>query len=151
MGLDMYLTKRTYVKNWEHTPKEERWSILIKRGGKTDEKIDKKRIAEIVEEVGYWRKANAIHDWFVQNVQDGDDNCSEYYVPSEKLKELYDVVCKVLKNHSLAEELLPTSSGFFFGSTEYDECYWEDLESTKKILEEALKDEGGSFYYQSSW
>ena len=30
---------------------------------------------ETHEEVGYWRKANAIHGWFVRNVQNGKDDC----------------------------------------------------------------------------
>jgi len=59
-----------------------------------------------------------------------------------------------LKNKDHAERVLPTSAGFFFGSQEYDEWYWEDLQETADNLEEllnnkeALKDD---FYYQSSW
>ena len=38
--------------------------------------------------VAYWRKANAIHGWFVDNIQDGVDDQNEYYVSKEKLEEL---------------------------------------------------------------
>ena len=31
--------------------------------------------SRIIEQVGYWRKANQIHNWFVENVQDGEDDC----------------------------------------------------------------------------
>jgi hypothetical protein len=78
------------------------------------------------------------------------DNCGDYYVSSEKLNELLDARKKVQADHSLAESLLPSASGFFFGATDYDEWYYNDIENTIKILEEALED-GDEFYYSSSW
>lgn len=45
---------------------------------------------------------------------------------------------KVLENPSVAEELMPTQSGFFFGSTLYNEFYVEDLEETINQVEEIL-------------
>jgi len=48
-------------------------------------------------------------------------------------------------------QLLPTTEGFFFGGTDYDQYYLEDLEVTKKILEGVLRDQTGDFYYQASW
>jgi hypothetical protein len=103
--------------------------------------------------IGYWRKANAIHDWFVQNCQDGNDDCREAYVPIEKLEELRNICKMVLGNHALASEHLPTSSGFFFGSTDYDEWYYKDLESTVEIIDNALSkiSDEWTFAYQSSW
>ena len=100
----------------------------------------------------YWRKANQIHKWFVDNVQDGNDNCGEYYVSQNQLQELLDLV-----NRALAERnptLLSPQGGFFFGSTDIDEWYWRDLENTKTKLERIfdlpqLSDL--SFYYSSSW
>jgi hypothetical protein len=48
--------------------------------------------------------------------------------------------------------LLPTQSGFFFGSTEFDEWYWQDVKSTIEIIDKCLKmDDTWSFKYQSSW
>lgn len=103
--------------------------------------------------VGYWRKANAIHDWFVQNCQDGNDDCRESYVSIEQLEELRKICQMVLDNHALASEYLPTTSGFFFGSTEYDEWYFQDLQSTVEIIDNALSKIGDewTFTYQSSW
>ena len=107
---------------------------------------------EVCFNVGYWRKANAIHAWFVSNVQDGVDNCKEYYVEVEQLKQLLKLVEQVLTNHSEAEALLPSQAGFFFGNTEYDESYFIDLEDTKKILEKVIKlEENYDIYYSSSW
>ena len=107
----------------------------------------------VVERVGYWRKANAIHQWFVVNVQDVEDNCGYYYVSRENLEVLLETVNKVLDDHSLAEDLLPTQGGFFFGATDYDDYHFEDLKETKKIIEEifAEGDVDADYQYHSSW
>lgn len=106
-------------------------------------------------EIGYWRKANAIHNWFVQNVQNGIDECQKSKVTVEQLKNFLATVETAIEAYSngdfvILESILPTTSGFFFGSTNYDEYYLEDLKQTKEILENAI-DIGGEFFYQSSW
>lgn len=108
------------------------------------------RISSIIEEVGYWRKANAIHKWFVDNVQSGVDECQRGYVSREQLKELRDTCAAVLADHSKAEELLPPSSGFFFGGTDIDSYYFDVLEATINILDD-LGEGHDRYYYQSSW
>ena len=150
MGLDMYLSKKTYVRQWDHQSPEEKYEVKVTKGGKPVDGIKPNRVKYIEEEVGYWRKANQIHRWFVTNVQDGIDNCGDYYVSRETLEELLDVCKKVEADHSLAESLLPSTSGFFFGGTDYDEWYYNDIANTIKIIEEALID-GDEFYYSSSW
>jgi hypothetical protein len=105
-------------------------------------------------EIGYWRKANQIHRWFVQNVQNGVDDCGEYKVTKEQLIQLHNVCNDVLNDHSLAEELLPAQSGFFFGNTDYDEWYFNDLRNTKRIIDEILEYKSyclDDLYYSSSW
>jgi len=151
MGLDMYLTKRTYVKNWDHMTPEEKHKVTVKKGGKVRTDIKPERVSEIIEEVAYWRKANEIHNWFVKNVQKGQDDCREYYVSKEALESLLTLVEEVLAHPDKASEYLPTASGFFFGGTEYDEWYFEDLRYTSKALAKVLKDGDGSYYYSSSW
>ena len=47
---------------------------------------------------------------------------------------------KVIEDSSVAEELLPTQSGFFYGSTIYDEGYVEDLENTIEQIDKILAD-----------
>jgi hypothetical protein len=49
--------------------------------------------------------------------------------------------------------LLPTADGFFFGSTDYDEYYWSEIEETAKGLEKVLKldTDKWDFYYRASW
>ena len=88
----------------------------------------------------------------MDKVQDGEDDCGHYYVSREQLQELLDAVTAVLADHSKASELLPSQGGFFFGSTDFDEYYFEDLEYTKKELTRVLAvDDFGCFGYHSSW
>jgi hypothetical protein len=150
MGLDMYLYKKTYVKHWEHNG-DNNYKVEVSKAGKPVN-IDPKKVTYIVEEAGYWRKANQIHNWFVENVQNGKDECQESYVSREQLEELLGV-CRIVKiDKEKAEQLLPTQSGFFFGGTEYDEYYYQDIDSTIEILEEALSDESADdFTYRASW
>lgn len=116
--------------------------------------------------VGYWRKANAIHNWFLENCAARDkwadpiDDCRPIEIPVEKLEELLDDCKKVLEDKSLATELLPTTDGFFFGSTEYDDWYFDDIEDTIDIIEPVIKfmkymleikDYTWSIIYQASW
>ena len=151
MGLDMYLSKKTYVKQWDHQSPEEKYEVVVTKGGKPVDGIKASRVKYIEEEVGYWRKANQIHRWFVENVQEGKDDCGDYYVGDNQLQELLDVCKKVTADNSLAESLLPSASGFFFGGTNYDEWYFEDVKNTISILEDALQSKGGEIYYSSSW
>ena len=150
MGLDMYLEKRTYVRQWSHQTPEEQYNVEVTKGGEPV-KIDPKRVTYIVEEVGYWRKQNQIHQWFVENVQNGEDNCAEYCVSKGQLEDLLEICKKILNDNSLAEELLPTASGFFFGGTEYDEWYFDGIQNTIEILEGVLSDTTADYYYSSSW
>ena len=117
-------------------------------------------------EVGYWRKANQIHNWFIQNCANRDeydnpiDDCRPIEITVDKLEELLDTCKKVLADHSLAGSLLPTTDGFFFGSTEYDDYYFGEIEQTVEIIEPVLKfakhkleikDYAWEVYYQASW
>ncbi len=182
MGLDMYLSKKTYVKNWDFQKDGEKHKVTVKKGNKVRTDIKPERVSYITESVAYWRKTNHIHQWFVENCQDGEDNCQESYVSREKLQGLVDI-CKQVKESleksgkktvkvkvgwrnkedlfedvevysdtELAEELLPTQPGFFFGGTEYDQWYVQGLDETINQIEPLLQEEGdGEFYYQASW
>jgi hypothetical protein len=169
MGLDMYLTKQYYVKNWDHFDEDRRWKVSATRGVdprrvKNPERtfsIPSDKIEGITVGVAYWRKANQIHDWFVNNCQGGVDECQRTFVQVEQLQELLDLVTETLesKSEEKARDLLAPAEGFFFGSYDIDEYYWDDLKNTKKMLTEALKEYEeeaelgiyGDFYYQSSW
>jgi hypothetical protein len=107
----------------------------------------------------YWRKSNQIHAWFVDTLAGGEDTCQRIPVTRENLVALHNR-CGVLldtKSTELALELLPPSSGFFFGSTTIDEWYWQDIEQTHKELTELLDEitEQNAWdydiWYQASW
>jgi len=155
MGLDMYLEKRNYVKQWKHNG-DENVDVSVTRNGEPIQSIDPKKVTYVIEEVGYWRKANHIHKWFVDNVQEGEDDCGEYWVSKDSLSKLLDICKAVIEDNSKAQELLPTSSGFFFGGTEYDEYYFSDVSKTIRIIESVLStinqdNINSSIYYSSSW
>lgn len=140
----------------------------------------------IHEEVGYWRKANHIHQWFIENVQNGEDDCRYHReVEEDDLRELLDIcetvlascelvdgqICngyrfegdteipimqygKNVEDSSIAELLLPTASGFFFGGTDYDEYYVDDIKRTIDIIKNVLETtdfDTQMVYYVSSW
>ena len=154
MGLDQFLTKKTYVKNWKHMSDDEKHNISVE--GKSSKQIKPERITYIEEEIGYWRKANQIHNWFVNNVQNGNDNCGTYYVDVDNLEELSNLCKEVLADNSKANVLLPTHQGFFFGGYEYDEWYFDQLKETVEIIDGILaemreNDAYYEFYYESSW
>ena len=65
MGLDMYLKGKKFL--WT----DERKKLKVS-GVKLPKGVE---ISGIEFNVGYWRKANAIHNWFVENVQKYDDDC----------------------------------------------------------------------------
>jgi hypothetical protein len=101
-------------------------------------------------EIGCWRKANAIHAWFIRNIQNGVDNCRPYLVTNSKLRDLLMVCELVIYNPAMSSTYLPTIDGYFFGSVDYDEKYMWQLKHTVEILKEAIKDEH-EIYYKSSW
>jgi len=156
MGLDMYLSKKTYVKQWDHIPKEEQFEVTVKRNGKVFDQIKVDRISYVEEQMMYWRKANHIHNWFVQNCQSSVDDGRSTYVSVEDLKNLYDACKKVMEFDaaSAPNDILPTTSGFFFGSTEYDEYYYQKIKDTIEFLEKEMDSDGkfsGDYYYEASW
>ena len=159
MGLDMYLNARRYL--WSYDDEEAKTAHAITEmfpelfAFADGDRGSSGGIKTLTAEIGYWRKANAIHQWFVDNVQEGKDDCGDYYVDPEQLEKLLGVVNAVLADTSKAPELLPTASGFFFGGQEYNEWYWQDVEYTKELLEKLLKNKESmkhwEIYYHSSW
>lgn len=132
-------------------------------------------------EVMYWRKANYIHNWFVENIQNGNDDCNYYEVKNYDIEDLLNTCEKVYESlkdketitktekygneiyskqiytendSKLARELLPTVEGFFFGETDYDEYYFEVLGETIEKLKDILKNfdfDNNYLIYGSSW
>jgi hypothetical protein len=180
MGLDQYLHARRYVGAWKHSESEEStlYRTIAEAIGAKGWRCEASPSLTVEMTVAYWRKANQIHAWFVENVQDGKDDCGSYYVDCEQLEKLRDT-CKtvlastklvagqgedgqsvahledgqLMENSSVARELLPAQEGFFFGSYDYDEWYWHDLQSTVEQIDAALAHfgDGWDFQYHASW
>jgi hypothetical protein len=180
MGLDMYLQKKTYVKNWDFMKDDERHVITVQKGGQPT-KIKTNRISYITEEVAQWRKANQIHGWFVENTEELVPNI-RYYVTRTDLEVLL-ITCKTVLEHinksevvtvkeeagfkggetfyvdkqvyddDTIENILPPMDGFFFGSQNVDDWYKQNIIYTIEMLEQELQEEdnGAEYEYYASW
>jgi hypothetical protein len=167
MGLDMYLEAKKYVgqdnySNGERTPNPDYAALLALAPKGLVDKVDFGG-ASVALTVGYWRKANAIHGWFVNTLAGGLDECQEIHVPRVALVDLL-AACKVVMSVSvgeskkdLADEVgLNPTEGFFFGGYELDEYYDQDLKYTIEMIENILtiipeNEYGWSFSYHASW
>jgi hypothetical protein len=185
MGLDMYLYATRYCSGgYDHSsPEEKKLFASVLRDMGIEPTISEKSL-EVKVTVGYWRKANAIHAWFVRECQEGVDECQNTGISREQLTQLktlcQEVITKskvaegdcydgtkwtkeggvetmtrkgkVIQNPKVAHKLLPCQSGFFFGGTDYDECYLQDLEHTIKVVDNCLSlPDCWDLSYQSSW
>ncbi len=146
MGLDQYLTAKKYLSpsDWRGETVNKQYDTVVK-AIEADKLVNSPYPSASVEiSVGYWRKENAIHEWFVQNCQNGEDDCRESHVGREQLETLKSVCETILLDKNLtgtdelAKEMLPTSAGFFFGSYEIDDWYWEQIDDTVEQLERVL-------------
>lgn len=167
MGLDMYLSKKTYVKQWSHQSPEDQYEVSVKKGGVSYPNIRQERVSYVTEEIMYWRKANQIHGWFVSNCEERVPDV-KYDVTREDLENLLETCKKVLGilnqsevkitqvvggwksgeqymvDHEVYDttdeimKLLPPTQGFFFGSDSIDQWYKETIEETITTLEEEL-------------
>jgi len=158
MGLDMYLEARRFVSGYSHSKFKERDLFKTITEAVGMEKMHDERFATVNVNVLYWNKANHIHNWFVREVQGGKDDCGTYRVSREKLRELGEVCQRVAESGdpTCADKYLPTGAGFFFGTTDYDEYYFESTDRTARRLAELAglpegMDDGFDFYYNSSW
>src|SRR6056300_1708598 len=151
MGLDMYMRLRhstEYGKSFE----------TFDNAHGSDWKCSTK-----IYDVITWRKANAVHKWFVDNVQDSQDDCGRYPVSIDHLHKLRAdcesaLLCYNEGDIEDAAVYMPTASGFFFGCTDYDEYYADDLRKTSracsnliKTLESPNRRDWLSVEYESSW
>ena len=183
MGLDMYLegsfSKRAYVQ-----PTDQDYADFRKGKEVTVERSQ--ALIDALEATGLqnapiehyrnhltyvfpiitWRKANQIHKFFVDNCQEGNDNCQRHYVSIGDLKMLLNKIDEILEIEDptqrklKAMQTLPTDNeGCFFGSEEYNDWYFHDLKDTKRTLDKLFEYEENAesgknfdnFYYQSSW
>jgi hypothetical protein len=164
MGLDMYLIARKYISGWRHEKNpavKAAFDKMVEASGLLPTDIAPGSPSGNIElRVGYWRKANAIHAWFVKHVQNGEDECEPHGVDPQQLVALLETCRSVLQHKGtpkaaeMADAILPPQAGFFFGSTEVDDWYWEGITETIEMLERITTNArfaDWAFIYQSSW
>lgn len=161
MGLDMTLSGKRYIRGYDSAPGSEQklYKDIMESLGLSG--VGEGTHMYVTFTAMDWRKCSAVHNWFVENVQDGEDDCGSYGVTREQIGELVELCERVAKSGDpeYAGEHLPTSMGFFFGSTEYGEHYFEQIDETAKRLAEILRDipispdflTRVSLEYSSSW
>ena len=107
-------------------------------------------------QIGYFRKFNALHSYIVKTFADGIDECQDIILYKEDVEQIKKVLDEVLEANTeeKAKELLPTQSGFFFGGTDYDEYYFEDVKDAADLMQSFLDNfdfEKYQLIYEASW
>lgn len=164
MGLDMYLYRREYVSGWDWSDATTNqkdlsfYNDILEYTGA--QRCVSAPHAQIEVCVAYWRKANAIHGWFVNQLANGVDECQSIYVSKQDLENLRWSCNNVLmapagiKMEDVASQYnLSPTPGFFFGSYALDEYYMEDLRLTITQIDSVLGTSGewSDFIYRASW
>ena len=162
MGLDIYFHKTTRQEWREYQNECDKFANL------SDEEKEKGFHGTEApgnkfepEEIGYFRKVNFLMQFFAYY-----GNCEYKEISRDELEELQDK-CLIISEmkpcrtefhksegvwemdrvsniYSEADkkrcaEILPTTSGFFFGSTDYDEWYFEDVKEVLNWVTGVLK------------
>ena len=108
-------------------------------------------------QIGYFRKFNALHSYIVKTFANGIDNCQDillYKEDVEKIKKVLDDVLNVHQQAEKAKEILPTQSGYFFGGTDYDEFYFDEVKVAADLMQKLLNNfdfESYQLVYRASW
>lgn len=106
-----------------------------------------------------FRKANQIHDYIINNYHNGIDNQKNFRIPRAGIESLQKILIQVIDSleqspkeinkdgnevytdTTIAKELLPTQSGFFFGGLEYDDWYLNQCKNALLMCNEILIDQ----------
>lgn len=163
MGLDMYFyARKTTYKSFSKWDKPDRANEV---NYPEDLKIFSDYIydrnfksvqTETSYQIGYFRKFNALHSYIVKTFANGIDNCQDIILYKEDIEQIKKVLDDVLEANTeeKAKEILPTQSGFFFGGTDYDEYYFEDVKDAADLMQSFLDNfdfENYQLVYQASW
>ena len=137
MGLDMYLHAVAERTQSKYDKKATPCNYVGPFERFNDLQLDRNyRSVETNCQIGYWRKFNALHKYICDTFADGVDECQRIYLSSEDIVQILDLLKKITPEN--AKELLPPSTGFFFGSQEIDEWYMKEVEYSIKVFELAL-------------
>jgi hypothetical protein len=108
---------------------------------------------DTVEEVWTGRKENHLQRAIEQMKGQSAVNCGYLFLNRLDIALLVRSLRMVHDNHDLASAVLPTQSGFFYGSTEYDEWYFDDIKRELEDFEQILRDwdESAAYAYWAWW
>lgn len=67
------------------------------------------------------------------------ENYEDIEINKQQVEDLVNICKQVLKEKSKAKTLLPNIEGFFFGSTEYDEMYFDNVKLVLQRFQYLLK------------
>ena len=151
MGLDMYLRAEQYVSGYDFRPEEEtkRYHELVAQFEVGEYVNSETPSAQVSFTVAYWRKANAIHAWFVTNVQDGCDECQVSDVSREQLAELRNLCLGVLSSTKLVKGTVQNGAKveMVAGEIVLDPILEEgQILASPKVAAEVLPTQGGFFF-----
>jgi len=146
----MNLERRHYVRNWPHMAKDELTTVTVTRDGKPLEGLKPERISYVAEHIAYWRKANAIHRWFVTNCQDGEDDCREAWVSDGQIRELVELCKRLVSELKLVKGKV--STGYRYEDGKRIETFYEGLVvANPELAAELLPAQEGFFFGATSY
>ena len=143
MGLDQYITIRHKSTNAAYTKFNNYWNLSDEeRAGKREPKDP---AADLI--IGYFRKHHSIHKWFVNNIQNGNDDCGRYEIQLKDIENLKEL-CEEILSHVTKEKREPK---FYTGSDGEQHEVWQMDKYTvdeegKEIIDEKLPSHHQSIY-----
>lgn len=150
MGLDMYLEAKRYVAPYDSQTEPMRRAIGAAIGyvppkEKPGEDTSLLEVSGVTVRVGYWRKFDALHRWFVNNTQEGHDDCRPSFVSVDTLIELEEQLEQVSDD--------PASASEYFTADENETLDEGEVDYTLKVLHHAkrLQAQGWDITYRASW
>ena len=112
----MYLKAEKHASGYDFSDDKEIYTKVVNAIGAKPFATTDSPSVNVTVMIGYWRKANAIHGWFVRECQEGIDECQEgidecqeTWLPREKLKDRMELCKTVLADKTRAEEQLPVT------------------------------------------
>lgn len=136
MGLDINVTKiaksmvKTNTNSWKDYEK------LIDELNDID--------CENFEFLAYFRKVNFLFEFFSGSINEEETTA---VITRGEMEELIEKCEFVLNNRDKASEILPTCDGFFFGSLDYDDYYFESVAKVLLSFQVILENYSDDYLY----
>lgn len=136
MGLDINVTKiaksmvKTNTNSWKDYEK------LIDELNDID--------CENFEFLAYFRKVNFLFESFSGSLNEEETTA---VITRGEMEELIEKCEFVLNNRDKASEILPTCDGFFFGSLDYDDYYFESVAKVLLSFQVILENYSDDYLY----